>query len=112
MGDEGGYAPNLESNEAALSIILEAIDKAGYKAGKDVYLGLDVASFRVLQGRPLRAQRREAPLLGGRVHHVTSRTWPRKFPIITIEDGMSEADWDGWELLTARPRGQDPAGGR
>ena len=99
VGDEGGYAPNLDSNEAALTIILEAIEKAGYKAGKDIYLGLDVASSEFFKnGRyelesekrgftPAEFTRYLADLAG-------------KYPIITIEDGMAEGDWDGWALLT------------
>ena len=99
VGDEGGYAPNLESNEAALSIIIEAIEKAGYKVGKDIYLGLDVASSEFFKdGRyelesekrgfsPAEFTRYLADLAG-------------KYPIITIEDGMAEGDWDGWALLT------------
>jgi enolase len=99
VGDEGGYAPNLDSNEAALSIILEAIAKAGYKAGKDVYLGLDVASSEFFKnGRyELESEKRRfsAAEFTKYLADLTAR-----FPIITIEDGMSEADWDGWMLLT------------
>jgi enolase len=99
VGDEGGFAPNLDSNEAALGIILQAIEKAGYKAGKDIYLGLDVASSEFFKnGRyelesekrgfsPAEFTRYLADLAG-------------KYPIITIEDGMAEGDWDGWALLT------------
>ena len=99
VGDEGGYAPNLDSNEAALTIILEAIEKAGYKAGKDIYLGLDVASSEFFKnGRyELESEKRG----------FTSAEFTRyladlagKYPIITIEDGMAEGDWDGWALLT------------
>src|SRR5690242_7219604 len=99
VGDEGGFAPNLESNEAALGIILQAIDKAGYKAGKDICLGLDVASSEFFKnGRyelesekrgfsPAEFTRYLADLAG-------------KYPIVTIEDGMAEGDWDGWAQLT------------
>ena len=99
VGDEGGFAPNLESNEAALGIILQAIEKAGYKVGKDIYLGLDVASSEFFKnGRyelesekrgfsPAEFTRYLADLAG-------------KYPIITIEDGMAEGDWDGWAQLT------------
>ena len=99
VGDEGGYAPNLESNDAALSIILEAIAKAGYKAGKDVYLGLDVASSEFYRDGSYE--------LAGEKRRFSSAEFTKyladlvaRFPIITIEDGMSEADWDGWEQLT------------
>ena len=99
VGDEGGFAPNLESNEAALGIILQAIDKAGYKVGKDICLGLDVASSEFFKnGRyelesekrgfsPAEFTRYLADLAG-------------KYPIVTIEDGMAEGDWDGWAQLT------------
>jgi enolase len=101
VGDEGGFAPDLPSNEAALAIIMEAIDKAGYKAGKDIYLGLDVASTEFFkngeyelasEGRKFNASE-FADYLAGLV---------AKYPIITIEDGMSEGDWDGWALLTRK----------
>ena len=101
VGDEGGFAPDLPSNEAAITVILEAIDKAGYKAGKDIYLGLDVASTEFYKDGVyhLESEGREfsapefADYLGGLV---------AKYPIVTIEDGMSEADWDGWAVLTQK----------
>jgi enolase len=101
VGDEGGFAPDLPSNEAALTTILEAIDKAGYRAGKDIYLGLDVASTEFYsdgvyrlesEGRTFSASE-FADYLAGLV---------AKYPIVTIEDGMSEGDWDGWALLTQK----------
>jgi enolase len=101
VGDEGGFAPDLPSNEAALVTILEAIDKAGYKAGKDIYLGLDVASTEFFkdgvydlesEGRKFNATE-FADYLAGLVS---------KYPIVTIEDGMSEGDWDGWATLTRK----------
>jgi enolase len=101
VGDEGGFAPDLPSNEAALVTILEAIDKAGYKAGKDIYLGLDVASTEFFkdgvydlesEGRKFTAGE-FADYLAGLV---------AKYPIVTIEDGMSEGDWDGWAILTRK----------
>jgi enolase len=99
VGDEGGYAPNLESNEAALKVILEAIDKAGYKAGKDIYLGLDVASSEFFSdGRyHLESENRAftAPEFARYLADLAAR-----YPIVTIEDGMSESDWDGWAELT------------
>ena len=101
VGDEGGFAPDLPSNEAALFTILEAIDKAGYKAGKDIYLGLDVASTEFFkdgvydlesEGRKFNAAE-FTDYLAGLV---------AKYPIVTIEDGMSENDWDGWATLTRK----------
>jgi enolase len=101
VGDEGGFAPDLPSNEAAITIILEAIDKAGYRAGKDIYLGLDVASTEFFkdgvydlesEGRKFSASE-FTDYLAGLV---------AKYPIVTIEDGMSEGDWDGWAILTRK----------
>jgi enolase len=101
VGDEGGFAPDLPSNEAAIAIILEAIDKAGYRAGKDIYLGLDVASTEFFkdgiyelqsEGRKFSAAE-FTDYLAGLV---------AKYPIVTIEDGMSEGDWEGWAILTRK----------
>jgi enolase len=101
VGDEGGFAPDLPSNEAALTTILEAIDKAGYRAGKDIYLGLDVASTEFFKNGvyDLESEGRKfdatefADYLAGLV---------ARYPIVTIEDGMSEGDWDGWSILTKK----------
>jgi enolase len=99
VGDEGGFAPNLPSNEAALETIIEAVDRAGYKIGSDIYLGLDVASTEFYKnGRyVLEAEGRSFDAAGftDYLAGLVSR-----YPIITIEDGMSEGDWDGWALLT------------
>jgi enolase len=101
VGDEGGFAPNLESNEAALGIILQAIEKAGYKAGKDIYLGLDVASSEFFKnGRyELESEKRGfSPAEFTRYLADLAGT----YPIITIEDGMAEGDWDGWKHITEK----------
>ncbi|HSW68824.1 MAG TPA: phosphopyruvate hydratase [Gammaproteobacteria bacterium] len=101
VGDEGGFAPNLPSNEAALEIILQAIEQAGYQPGKDIYLGLDVASNELYhqgkyqlkaEGKNLSSQEFSAYLLD-----LVDR-----YPIISIEDGMAENDWDGWAILTKK----------
>ena len=101
VGDEGGFAPDLPSNEAALTIILEAIDRAGYRAGKDIYLGLDVASTEFFKNGVY--------TLESEGRHFTSSEFAdylanlaSKYPIVTIEDGMSEGDWDGWAILTKK----------
>jgi enolase len=99
VGDEGGFAPNLRSNIEALDTIAEAVNKAGYKVGDDIMLGLDVASsefFRDgkydLEGEGKQyAPEQFVELLAG---------WVSQYPIITVEDGMAEGDWDGWKLLT------------
>jgi enolase len=99
VGDEGGFAPDLGSNAEALDIILESIAKAGYQAGKDIYLGLDVASSEFFKDGQyeLEAEGRSfsSAQFTGYLSDLVSR-----YPIITIEDGMAEGDWDGWALLT------------
>jgi enolase len=101
VGDEGGFAPDLPSNEAALETVLEAIERAGYRAGKDIYLGLDAASSEFFEDG---------------VYHLASEgrrfdaaeftdylaQWVERYPILSIEDGMAENDWDGWALQTRR----------
>jgi enolase len=95
VGDEGGFAPNLESNEVALTVILEAIEKAGYRPGRDIYLGLDVASSEFFgEGRyQLESEQRSFTSAEFTAYLADLAA---KFPIISIEDGMSEADWGGW----------------
>ena len=102
VGDEGGFAPNLASNEEAVTFILQAIEKAGYKPGEDIYIALDPAASEFF-------------LPEENVYHLKWSTgdkltpaemvdywdnWTKKFPIISIEDGMAEDDWDGWKLMT------------
>lgn len=104
VGDEGGFAPNLGSNEEAIQVVLEAIEKAGYKPGEDVYIALDPASSEYF-------------LTDEKVYHLKKSTgdkltsaqmvdywadWCKKYPIISIEDGMAEDDWDGWKLMTEK----------
>lgn len=102
VGDEGGFAPNLKSNEEAVTVILQAIEKAGYKPGQDIYIALDPAASEYF-------------LTEENVYHLHKSTgdkltpaqmvdywnaWVEKYPIISIEDGMAEDDWDGWKLMT------------
>jgi enolase len=99
VGDEGGFAPDLDSNEAALGVILESIEKAGYEAGKDIYLGLDVASsefFRDGHYELESEQRKFSPPEFARYLADLAG----KYPIVSIEDGMGESDWAGWAELT------------
>ena len=99
VGDEGGFAPDLDSNEAALGIILEAIGKAGYRPGSDVYLGLDVASSEFFRDGYYRLESEERSFSSeGFVRYLADLA--ERYPIVTIEDGMSESDWDGWSQLT------------
>lgn len=101
VGDEGGFAPNLESNEAAVTVLMEAIDLAGYKAGSDIMLGLDVASTEFYSNAKYTLDA-EGKSLNAIEFADYLEAWVNKYPIITIEDGMSEDDWDGWADLTAR----------
>lgn len=99
VGDEGGFAPDLRSNREAIDVILEAIAKAGYTAGKDIYLGLDVASSEFYKdGKYILASENKAYDAAGFVDLLAS--WVDQYPIISIEDAMDEGDWDGWKLLT------------
>lgn len=103
VGDEGGFAPNLSSNRAALELIVEAIQKAGYKPGDDVRLGLDVAASEMYN------KETKKYVLAGEGKELTAEQmvdlyedWAKNFPIVTIEDGLDEEDWDGWRILTER----------
>ena len=99
VGDEGGFAPNLPSNEAALETILLAIEKAGYKAGKDIYLGLDAASSEFYRKGQYELASEGKHFDSAQFVDYLAR-WVDAYPIITIEDGMAEDDWAGWKLLT------------
>jgi enolase len=99
VGDEGGFAPNLESNAAALEIILKAIDKAGYKAGKDIYLGLDVASSEFYKNGAYELEAEGRKFTSAEFTKYLAALVDQ-YPIITIEDGMAENDWTGWAELT------------
>jgi len=100
VGDEGGFAPDLPSNEAALQTILEAIETAGYKPGRDIYLGLDVASSEFFRGGKYELESEHRSFSPAEFSRYLGDLVAR-YPIITVEDGMSEADWAGWSLLTA-----------
>lgn len=101
VGDEGGFAPNLPSNSAAIDVILTAIEKAGYKAGKDIYLGLDVASSEFYENGKYELSSEKRSLNSAEfVDYLEGLV--KQYPLISIEDGMAEGDWDGWKLLTQR----------
>jgi enolase len=99
VGDEGGFAPNLPSNEAAIELILKAIEHAGYEPGEDMLLGLDVASSEFYKDGKYHLAS-ENRTLSAREFIDYLSPWFDKYPIITMEDGMAEDDWDGWRLLT------------
>ena len=105
VGDEGGFAPNLGSNREALELIVEAIEKAGYKPGKDVMLGLDVAATEMYDKETkLYDLKHEGKKLTAEEMVDLYEDWVNNFPIITIEDGLDEEDWDGWKVLTDKIR--------
>jgi len=99
VGDEGGFAPDLPSNEAALQTILQAIETAGYVAGRDVYLGLDVASSEFFRDGKYELEAEGRSFTAAQFTQYLADLVAR-FPIISVEDGMSEGDWDGWAELT------------
>jgi enolase 1/2/3 len=101
VGDEGGFAPNLPSNEAALQLLVEAIDKAGYTPGSDIALALDCAATEFHRDGAYRLESENRALTAPQFADVLA-TWCDRYPIISIEDGMAEDDWDGWRLLTER----------
>jgi len=101
VGDEGGFAPDLPSNEAALETILEAIDRAGYKAGRQIFLGLDVASTEFYSGGIYELESEHRKFTSAQFTDYLEGLAGR-YPIVTIEDGMAENDWDGWAGLTQR----------
>jgi enolase len=101
VGDEGGFAPNLKSNEEAVQIILEAIEKAGYKPGVEVFLGIDAAASEFYENG-VYDLKGEGKKKSSEEMTAFYEDWVKRYPIISIEDGMSERDWKGWKLLTDR----------
>ncbi|HKJ49864.1 MAG TPA: phosphopyruvate hydratase, partial [Gammaproteobacteria bacterium] len=101
VGDEGGFAPDLSSNEEAIEVILSAIEKAGFRAGDEICLGLDVASSEFYQdGKYMLASENRSFDAAGFADYLCS--WVDQYPIISIEDGMDEGDWDGWAILSEK----------
>jgi enolase len=102
VGDEGGFAPNVENHEAAIQLILQAIDKAGYSAGDQIAIGLDCAASEFYKEGQYVLEGEGGIRLSAAQWIDMLATWVDKYPIISIEDGMHEGDWDGWKLLTDR----------
>ena len=100
VGDEGGFAPNLKSNEEALEVIIEAVDKSGYKIGKEVFLGLDVASSEMWKNGKYEFYKSHIPDKTSDQMVKLYEKLVKDYPIISIEDGMAENDWNGWKMLT------------
>ena len=101
VGDEGGFAPNLKSNAEAIEVILEAIQKAGYTAGKDIFIAIDAASSEYYKDGKYVLEHEGKTLTAEEMVDFLE-DWVNKYPIISIEDGMAEEDWEGWKLLTER----------
>ncbi len=101
VGDEGGFAPNLKSNAEAIEVILEAIKKAGYEPGKDIFIAIDAASSEYYKDGKYVLEHEGKTLTAAEMVDFFE-DWVNKYPIISIEDGMSEEDWEGWKLLTDR----------
>jgi len=100
VGDEGGFAPDLKSNEQALEVLVEAITTAGYKPGKDVVLALDVAASELYSRGKYRLAAEKKPQMSREELVKLYSRWVKRYPIVSIEDGMAEGDWKGWEMLT------------
>jgi enolase len=101
VGDEGGFAPNLKSSEEALDVIIEAIEKAGYKPGKQIYLALDVAASEFFEGDRYHFKKSSGDKLSSDQMVQLYERWTSQYPIVSIEDGMAEDDWQGWSALTS-----------
>ncbi len=101
VGDEGGFAPDLASNEEAIKVILEAIEGAGFVAGKDIYIGIDAASSEFYENGTYNLASENRSLTSEEFADYLA-DWVAKYPVISIEDGMDENDWDGWDLLTKK----------
>jgi len=100
VGDEGGFAPNLKSNREALDVLLEAVSKAGYRAGQDVFLALDVASSELWDDGKYIFKKSGEPTRSPEQMVEMYADWVRQYPIVSIEDGVAEEDWNGWKALT------------
>ena len=101
VGDEGGFAPDLKSNEEALEVIIEAIKNAGYTPGKDIFIGIDAASSEFYSNGTYNLSSEGIKLTSAEFTDYLAN-WTEKYPIISIEDGMDENDWDGWEMLSKK----------
>ncbi|NBP68172.1 MAG: phosphopyruvate hydratase, partial [Cytophagia bacterium] len=102
VGDEGGFAPNIKSNEEAIEIVIKAIEKAGYKPGEDIFIAMDaaVSEFYDVKSKTYTFHKSDGKKLSSDEMVEYWAQWAKKYPIISIEDGMAEDDWDGWKKLT------------
>jgi enolase len=102
VGDEGGFAPSLDSNEAAIEVILQAIEKAGYKPGEDIWIALDPAASEIFEDGVTYYLKKEGRRLSGEQMVEFYEDWVKKYPIISIEDGLAEDDWNSWTQMMER----------
>ena len=102
VGDEGGFAPNLRSNEEALEVILQAIEQAGYKAGRQIALALDPATSELYEDGEYVFRKSDGARRSSEDMVAFWADWTARYPIVSIEDGLAEDDWDGWHALTKR----------
>ncbi len=100
VGDEGGFAPNIQSNEEAIEVVLQAIEKAGYKPGEEIFIALDAASSEFYENGIYHFKKSDGKKLSSAELSGYWTEWVNKYPIISIEDGFAEDDWDGWKLIT------------
>jgi enolase len=101
VGDEGGFAPSLRSNQEALDVVLEAIANAGYDAGENVYVALDVAASELWDNGKYVFRKSGEPMRSSEQMIQLWSDWVRQYPIVSVEDGLAERDWDGWRALTS-----------
>ncbi len=111
VGDEGGYAPSLESNEAAISLVVEAIQRAGYAPGEQIAVALDPAASEILDGADYNLAKEGRRLTSAELIDFWA-DWVDRYPIVSLEDGLGEDDWAGWAALNERLGGRDPERGR
>jgi enolase len=102
VGDEGGFAPNLKSNEEAMQVLMQAIEAAGYEAGKDIFIALDAAASEFYKDGAYQLKAEQKPQKSMEEMVQFYEAWASKYPLISLEDGMSEGDWNGWKALTQR----------
>ncbi len=104
VGDEGGFAPNLRSNEEAMEVIMQAIEAAGYRPGEDIFIALDPAASEFYENGVYELKAEAKPRKSAQEMVEFYSAWADRYPLISIEDGMAESDWEGWKALTDKAR--------
>ena len=100
VGDEGGFAPNLKSNEEAMEVLMQAIEAAGYRPGEDIFIALDPAASEFFENGSYILKAEAKPKKSSQEMIEFYSAWAERYPLISIEDGLAESDWDGWKVLT------------